>query len=463
MLNFGKKNAQSKKDISKLNKKLQEYNILETIGEGTYGKVKSATHISTNETVAIKFIDKKRLVHEGDTQRIQREMKILSVLSHPNILKAFEIFEDEFYDYIVMEKPDNGDLFNYICKKGRLSMDESSLIFYQLINGISYLHKNKIAHRDMKPENILITEDLIIKIGDFGLSKYFKSKNVKFKTNCGSPCYSAPEILRGNLYHPIPADIWGIGIILYCMVCGELPFEDEKEDILIRKVTLCNYNCPRFVNSKLKILFQKILCRNPDNRMTIDEIKMNWFYNLGKANFHRLFKVYGDDGNLLPQVKLYIKQLTLKKLETECNMEINKESEKTTGYKIFFYKIMHKTKWGDYYIPKNNKKCAINNENINLKNSNKKKKYRSKSCNEKENKENDNLLFIPEHELLNEKIFEDNDRNQNIKISLNDKDIDAIRKMGIITHSFDINWEPQKPDISNNENCNNIYINEQNV
>ena len=198
----------------KLVKELLEYRIEGTIGEGNFGKVKYGTHILTSQPVAIKFINKNRLIRPGDMERIKNEMNIIYSSNHPNILKAYEIFEDESYFYIVMERPERGDLFNYICSKGRLSLDEASFIYFQLVNAVSYLQKMKIAHRDLKPENILLTEDFILKIGDFGLSKYYKNKNIRMSTICGSPCYSAPEMLRGNKYRPYPIDVWGIGIIL---------------------------------------------------------------------------------------------------------------------------------------------------------------------------------------------------------------------------------------------------------
>ena len=173
MLTFGKGlESNTKKETSKVSKSLSEYRIEGIIGEGNYGKVKYATHIITNQPVAIKFINKNRLIRSGDTDRIQNEMKIIIGLNHPNILKAFEIFEDDLFYYIVMERPEKGDLFNYICSKGRLTLDEATFIYYQIVNAVSYLQKQKIAHRDLKPENILLTEDLIVKIGDFGLSKY---------------------------------------------------------------------------------------------------------------------------------------------------------------------------------------------------------------------------------------------------------------------------------------------------
>ena len=321
------------KEIAKVPGKLDNYKIEETIGEGTYGKVKLATHIKLNEKVAIKFINKKKL-QKGDDERIKNEIKIITKLNHPNILKAFEVFDDETNYYIVMERPIRGDLFNYICSKGRLSMDEASFIFYQIVNGIQYLHKNKIVHRDMKPENIMLTKDMIVKIGDFGLSKYFKSNESRLKTNCGSPCYSAPEVLRGNRYKPQPVDLWGLGIILYCMVCGELPFEDEREDILVRKVTLCKYTCPLFVSDIFKSFFKKILCPNPNERITIEQIKMNCIYNVGRSNFYKYFKIYGEDGDMYPKVKNFIKKKVLKDLEVILSMEISEQTEQMKKIKL---------------------------------------------------------------------------------------------------------------------------------
>ena len=467
MLSFGKTSSGKNKGIDPLknSSKLDDYKMEETIGQGTYGKVKLATHIQTNEKVAIKIINKKRLINNGDNERILNEIKIMSKLNHPNILKAFEVFEDEINYYIVMERPIKGDLFNYICSKGRLSMEESSFIYYQIVNAVDYLHKNKIVHRDMKPENIMLTKDMIVKIGDFGLSKYFKSTEVKLQTNCGSPCYSAPEVLRGNRYKPIPVDIWGVGIILYCMICVELPFEDEKEDILIRKVTLCNYTCPIFVSQIFKSLFRRILCSNPNERLTIDQIKMNCIYNMGRANFYKYFKIYGEDGDLLPQVKKFIKIKALKSLEVAYAMEISKDSEKMTGYKIFFNKYMHDIPWSLYYIPKssdegvkpfpeeklvkfkknrkirnrsfdkNNCDKIYKNKKINIKKNNNLNKLNSKEQNDNNN--NDDVLLIPEHDSINDAIFQEQKNYEQIKVSK--RNIDGIRKLGVFSHSFDDN------------------------
>ena len=453
-----------KKGSKKLVKELLEYRIEGTIGEGNFGKVKFGTHILTSQPVAIKFINKNRLIRQGDMERIKNEMKIISTSNHPNILKAYEIFEDDSNYYIVMERPERGDLFNYICSKGRLTLDEASFIYYQLVNAVSYLQKMKISHRDLKPENILLTDDFIVKIGDFGLSKYYKNKNVRMSTICGSPCYSAPEMLRGNKYKPYPIDVWGIGIILYCMVCGALPFEDRKEDDLIRKVIQCDYNCPYFINPNVRALFKRVFCSNPNERITMEEIKMNCIYNMGKANFMKYYKIFDENGELLPQVQRFIKEKAIKYLETECSMEINKSNiEQNTAYKIFFHTFMHKTKWDTYHIPKNNmdnveqikkeenKEKNINNL-VNLMNDDENKS----SFVKKDNEKNQDILYIPPHKNLCSVITKSFDINNEIKLNLSKKDIDAMTKMGIITHSFDSNWIPQ---INYQENISNEDLN----
>ncbi len=467
MLTFGRGSEYEKRDFSKISKNLTEYRIEGTIGEGNYGKVKYATHLITNRSVAIKFINKNHLIRGGDSDRIHNEMKIISVLNHPNILKAYEIFEDDMYYYIVMERPEKGDLFHYICNKGRLTLNEASFIYYQIVNGISYLQKQKISHRDLKPENILLTEDLIVKIGDFGLSKYYKNNNTRLSTICGSPCYSAPEMLRGNKYKPWPIDVWGIGVILYCMVCGALPFEDEKEDILIRKVIQCDYNCPYYVNANVRALFKRILCQNPNERITMNELKMNSIYNMGKANFMKVFKIYGEDGDLLPQVYRFIHEKTIQYLQTECSMEINTSIEQSTTYKIFFHTFMHYTKWDVYHIPKNleqNVEQIDKNESINsYANSNISLNNKINNVENNENNEEDknvDLLYIPPHESLSSVINKSYEKNNEFKINLSKDDIDAIRKLGILSHSFDANWTPviKVQENINNYNYNKEYI-----
>lgn len=373
---------------------LKQYQIGETLGEGTYGKVKLGTHKLTNEKVAIKFVEKSKLIRIKDTNRIKTEIKIISELNHPNILKAIEIFEDEEFFYIIMERPIKGDLFNYICTKRRLSLKEATFIFYQIVNALSYIHNCGVIHRDLKPENIMLSEDMIIKLGDFGLSCYY-SEGVKLKTTCGSPMYSSPEMLRGKKYDPIPVDIWGLGIILYVMICGLLPFEDQSEDLLFGKISRCQVNYPYFCKQNCKALIKKILLPDPKQRMTMKEIKASNVYITGRANFIKEFKIFNDDGSVLPQVHSYIRELSLKSLE-ECAIELNHNSDKTSGFKIFYYKYLHKTDWHNYHIPI----ASVTNRAIYNQDDLKQQKLKIKNDKSKDNKKNICLLKIRDRESL---------------------------------------------------------------
>ena len=184
-----------KKDLSgkKLSKEIAgDYLIKNVIGEGTFSKVKLGINMLTGQKVAIKILDKLKLIEEEGIERVLREIKISSEIEHPNIIKIYDIMEDDKNYLVVMEYCAEGELFNYIVKKDRLSENESSFFYYQLINAIEYLHLNGIAHRDLKPENILLGENHIIKLIDFGLSNYI-SENKLLVTPCGSPCYASPD------------------------------------------------------------------------------------------------------------------------------------------------------------------------------------------------------------------------------------------------------------------------------
>ena len=441
------------------NPKLSKYTLGPTIGEGTYGKVKLATHITTNETVAIKFIIKSRLLKFSDSQRIQNELQLIMNLNHPNILKAFEIFEDDTYYYIVMERPNKGDLFNYVCEKKRLTFTEASIIFFQIVNAIDFIHSQRIVHRDIKPENILLTEDMIIKLGDFGFAKQYTDNKTKLKTSCGSACYSAPEMLRRIKYLPQPIDVWGLGIILFIMVYGELPFDGNSEDVLHRKITQCSYIFPHFYNNSVKNLLKKIFVADPLKRITLAQIKEDPVYNTGKANFMKVYKIYLDNGDISPSVKEYLKDITIKYLRKDRSMECKvKDIENITDYKIMYWRLLHKTNWNDYKIPVTEKnKCLYKNQsagNLNSvsnsdskrmvvksanskdKNKNIKQPSQIKAVNHKRNEYNmDMLLQIPEHQALSSSraMVANIPKTKNENKEL----IKTITKFGITSHSFD--------------------------
>ena len=334
--------------------KISQYEIQSLIGEGHYGKVKTALHKPSGEIVAIKYINKNRLIRVNDVSRIENEMNIIFNLDHPNILKAFDTFEDEVYYYIVMEHLPKGDLFTYISSQKRLQLREALMFFYQIVNAVAYLHSNNIVHRDIKPENILLTHDNIIKIADFNLSRHYTNANVKLNSFCGSPCYSSPEVIKGNKYLPKPVDIWGVGIILYTMICGELPFDGNSEDVLYRKVVQCEYTFPYFVNGNVKALIKRIFTANPKERICVEDIMKDSAYLMGKALFKKEFKIYDDSGVLLDNVKEFVKKETVKRLVEEVGMEYWKGIENETVYKVVYYKCLYKIQWKQYYVPGGN-------------------------------------------------------------------------------------------------------------
>ena len=272
--------------------KIGNYLIQKTIGQGTFGKVKLGLYIPLNEKVAIKILEKRKLIEKDDEIRVKREFDMLSKFNHPNVIMVTEIFESTDCFYSVMEYCSGGELFNYIVNKKRLSENEASFFYYQIISGLEYIHSLGIVHRDLKPENLLLTGEHLLKIIDFGLSNYFaEDKNELLMTPCGSPCYASPEMVAGKKYNGYKIDIWATGIILFAMLCGYLPFEDKDNDILFKKILECEIEFPENVSDSAKDLIRKILVVDPKERISIDNIKKHKFYFLGKQFFDRIFTI----------------------------------------------------------------------------------------------------------------------------------------------------------------------------
>ena len=282
----------------KKSESLDYYQIEKTIGEGTFGKVKLGYHIPTGEKVSIKILEKDKIQDKEDLKRISREIKIIKLLNHPNIIKIYQIIEDSKNYYIIMEYAKGGELFDYIVRKKYLSEKESSILFYQLISAIEFIHKNKISHRDIKPENILLKNNLILSLIDFGLSIQYYD-NQLLNTPCGSPCYAAPEMIMGKKYNGLFADLWSCGIVLYAMVCGYLPFEDKDNEKLYRKIINGKLNFPDRISFKCKDLIKKILCVNVKKRLNVLDIKNHPFLEFGKNFYQKEFKNFLLFGNHL--------------------------------------------------------------------------------------------------------------------------------------------------------------------
>ncbi|KAL4484933.1 hypothetical protein ABPG74_020110 [Tetrahymena malaccensis] len=281
--------AQSQSNSQQLNsikksKQLGNYVLNKTLGEGAFGKVKLATHILTGEYVAIKILEKKKIIDVADVERVQRELHILKMIRHPSLIQLYEIIETPTHIFLVMEYCSQGEVFEYIQKKQRLDEVEASKFYQEILYGIEYLHKLQVVHRDLKPENLLLDINHNIKIVDFGLSNMYK-KNELLKTACGSPCYAAPEMIEGKKYESPQVDIWSSGVILFALLCGYLPFEDEDTRKLYDKILKGKYSIPSHVSPDARDLIEKILSVDPDKRMKFDQIKAHKWFNLYKRPY----------------------------------------------------------------------------------------------------------------------------------------------------------------------------------
>ncbi|KAK7105126.1 hypothetical protein V1264_019728 [Littorina saxatilis] len=252
------------------------YSIGTTIGEGSYAKVKSAYSEKLQKRVAMKIINRRKAPKDFREKFLPRELKVLKVVNHPNIIKLFEILEFEHKIYIVMEHAGHGDLLEYIKLRGVIPEDRAKFMFTQLCHACVYLHQNMIAHRDLKCENLLLDYQNNIKVSDFGFARTYEdpSPNTLSKTFCGSAAYAAPEILQGISYFPPLHDIWAMGVILYIMVCASMPYDDSNikkmiKDQLERRV---GFSRSKVVTSEAKDLIRHILEVNVNRRFTLPQI-----------------------------------------------------------------------------------------------------------------------------------------------------------------------------------------------
>ena len=279
---------------------LKDYIFIKDIGEGNFGKVKLSKSKTTNEKFAIKILDKGKLKSQTKST-LFNEIEIISKLKHPNIIHVYNILEDEKNYYIIMEYCEKGELFDYIVERERLDPLEASIFFYQLINGVEYIHNQGFSHRDLKPENLLLTKDKILKIIDFGLCHDF-DENKALHTKCGSPSYAAPEILKGFPYDGFKTDIWCCGIILYAMLCGYLPFDGDDNQEIFQSIVECDPDFPPFLEEDSIDLLLWILNPEPKDRISIEEIKQHQFYLKGKHLYSIQYEG-NDDTTILDEVK----------------------------------------------------------------------------------------------------------------------------------------------------------------
>ncbi|KAL8153220.1 hypothetical protein V2J09_010980 [Rumex salicifolius] len=254
------------------------YEIGKTLGKGNFGKVKFARNVDSGEHVAIKILDKEKLLGNKMIDQIKREISTMKLIRHPNVIRLHEVMASKTMIYIVLEVVTGGE--NKIVNIGRLKEYEARKYFQQLINAVDYCHSRGVFHRDLKPENLLLDANGILKVSDFGLSALAQQvgEDGLLHTTCGTPYYIAPEVIRNKGYDGAKADLWSCGVILFFLMAGFLPFEDMNLMALYKKIQKAEFTCPAWFSTSAKRLIMRILDPNPSTRATIAEvIKSEWF------------------------------------------------------------------------------------------------------------------------------------------------------------------------------------------
>lgn len=244
---------------------------------GQYAAVKIISKSVLHSPVPNKDVDQEAQQPEPTLLDIEREIVIMKLVDHPNVLRLYDVWETSTQLYLILEYAEGGELFEYLCDNGKLSVPEALGYFQQIIAAIDYCHRFNIAHRDLKLENLLLDSDNNIKVADFGLAAW-QGKSDLLQTACGSPHYVAPEVVMGQGYNGACSDVWSCGVILYILLAGCLPFDNEDQATLLEMVTIGKYTMPRDIDSKAKDLISRMLEKDPSKRITIAEIVKHPFY-----------------------------------------------------------------------------------------------------------------------------------------------------------------------------------------
>ncbi|CAF2088992.1 BnaA06g39390D [Brassica napus] len=284
-----------------------KYEIGRLLGKGTFAKVYHAKHITTGESVAIKIINKDHVMkRNGMMDQIKREISIMKLVRHPNIVELKEVMATKTKIFFVMEFVRGGELFAKVVK-GKLKEDAARRYFQQLISAVDFCHSRGVSHRDLKPENLLVDENGDLKVSDFGLSALPEQllQDGLLHTQCGTPAYVAPEVLRKKGYDGAKADIWSCGVVLYVLLAGYLPFQDENLMNMYRKIFKAEFDFPPWFSPEARRLISKLLVVDPEKRISIPAItRTPWFRKSFKAPMITVVNdgEEEDDGAAVPAV-----------------------------------------------------------------------------------------------------------------------------------------------------------------
>ena len=446
------------------NKKFGHFILGEKLGQGTFGFVRAATHTLTGEKVAIKILDKEKIIKEKDKIRLKNEIKILKKLRHSNIAQLYGVINTKLSINLVMEYAQGEELLDFINKKQRLKELEACIIFQQMISCLEYLSKNNITHRDLKPENILINQDnLRIKLVDFGLSNIYKN-NEMLKSQCGSLCFAAPEMISGKKYNGLSVDIWSSGVTLFSMICGFLPFQEDNNKILYQKIIKGKIQVPYYVSHYARDLLHKILNINPNKRYTIEQIKNHKWFKMIDMNNNMTEGLLLDkyvipiDENI---VDVMVKKYNCNEEDIKINIYKNKHNLITTTYYLLLSRRIKEGKKSicdmtsnDFVLYLKDNNNLLENYNFDL----------EKVCQERVNKnyinksieltERDKKRNMIKSDLIKEEI--------NVKLRKVHKEIDDIKNELTINNNKE-EKEIIQPSSNKNKKINirNLILNEE--
>ncbi|KRZ50549.1 5'-AMP-activated protein kinase catalytic subunit alpha-2 [Trichinella nativa] len=302
-------------DISKATEpmKINDWKLGKTIGTGSFGKVKLLVNEVNGVNAAVKIVSRQKMKQLRMVDKARREIENFRMLCHPHIVQLYEVHALPFDIVMIMEYVSGGDMCQYLCQHGKLAEHEARRFFQQLISAVDYCHRHKVVHRDLKLENLLLDSKKNMKLADFGLSNYIQD-GVLLKTNCGSLIYAAPELLHRQYYAGPEVDIWSCGIVLYVLLCGYFPFEDDCMMTLCRKITTGVFKIPRYIGKSVSGLIRKILKIHPMERATVETIMAHPWFARNVPNY--LFPKISDEETWIVDLSV-VKQISRKFRATE--------------------------------------------------------------------------------------------------------------------------------------------------
>jgi serine/threonine protein kinase len=287
------------------------YHIIERLGVGSFATVYRAQHRQTRCIVALKAVRKSSLANMQEFELLQQEVNVMKDMDHPFIASFFELLDDDYSFFLAIELVGNGNLLDYINLTNGLTESQARRLFYQLVNVLDYLHREKhVVHRDLKAENVLLDSNHNIRVVDFGLSKAFSKDNPFLQTTCGSPGYVSPEIIREEPYTSA-ADVWSAGILLFAMLTGTLPFDGDNLSTMLNAILTLEPAIPPHLSPELRDLLQQLLIKDPEHRITIGAIMSHpWMAEYADA------KLMSDDHKVLSGLKIQgVAQLDVRVIE----------------------------------------------------------------------------------------------------------------------------------------------------